>query len=346
MLIASVQEQQEKWAEAIATYDAWLASFPTHGLRPQVEFQRALDTARAGDATNALTQFTNFVARFRTHALAPHAQWWVADQFFGRADYADAEIAYKELFQTWTNSPLAPKARLMAGRAAYERRDFPNAIESFTGLSSDTNCPEALWVQAVLGYGGAKMRQPAAETNKLARLAEAVAVFSQVQQRFPTNEYAAAAWGEIGNCYWLMAAFEPRYYDSASNAYQQAMVATNASATTRSIAQVGLAQVLEKQADTASDKTTLLRLARDHYWDVARGQNLRPDETADLFWRKEAGLRLVKVLETLQDWPTLLKLADQLEEWFPQMRVTLAPKRERALKMISASEAKTAFDSP
>jgi TolA-binding protein len=349
MLIASVQEQQQDWRGAITTYDAWLERFPTNDLRPQVEFQRALDTARAGNATNALTQFTNFVARFRGNALAPHAQWWIADHFFSQADYTDAEIAYKGLFQTWTNSSLAPRARLMAGRAAYERRDFPNAIESFTSLSSDTNCPEALWVQAVLGYGGAKLRQATtpAETNKLTRFAEAVAVFSQIQQRFPTNESTAAAWGEMGNCYLQMAALEPRYYDSASNAYQQAMVATNANITVRSIAQVGLAQVLEKVAETGGgDKAALLRLARDSYWDVARGQNVRPGEDADLFWRKEAGLRLLKVLETLQDWSTLLKLADQLEAWFPQLHATLAPKRERALKMISAGEAKSGFDSP
>lgn len=348
MLIASVQEQQARWADAIATYDAWLASFPTNSLRPQVEFQRALDTARAGNETNALTQFTNFVVRFRTHELAPPAQWWVADHFFRQADYADAEINYKELFQTWTNSSLGPKARMMAGRAAYERRDYPNAIEYFTSLSSDTNCPEPLWVQAVLGYGGARMRQPAAETNKLERFTQAVAVFGQIHQRFPTNEFAAVAWGEIGNCFLQMAALEPRYYDSASNAYQQAMIATNATATPRTIAQAGLGLVQEKLAERVegNDKVALLKLARDNYWDVTRAHNLRPDETADLFWRKEAGMRLLRVVEALQDWGTLVKLAEQLEEWFPPMRSGLVLKRERALKMISAGESKTAFDSP
>lgn len=345
MLIASVQEQQAKWAEAVATYDGWLERFPTNALRPRVEFQRALNLARSGAATNALGQLTNFVALYRTHELAPRAQWWIADHYFRRADYADAVIAYKQLFQTWTNSPLAPEARMMAGRAAYERQDYDNAIESFTSLSSDTNCPPALWAQAVLGYGSAKMRQPTVETNKLGRFTEAVAVFSQIHQRFPTNELAAVAWGEIGNCYLQMAALEPRYYESASNAYCQALGATNANATIRSIAQTGLGQVLEKMAEGGGDKAGLLKLARDQYWDVARGQNLRPGEAGDVFWRKEAGLRMMKVLEALQDWGALVKLADQLEEWFPPLRATLAPRRERAQKMLSAAETKTAVDS-
>ena len=107
---------------------------------------------------------------------------------------------------------------LMAGRAAVQWSGYPNAIEYFTGLTSDTNCPPDLWASAVLAYGGVRIR---VETNRLAGYAAALQVYGQIHQRFTNSEYAALAWGEMGNCYLQLATVDPRNYEAASNAYQK-----------------------------------------------------------------------------------------------------------------------------
>jgi len=306
LLVARVLEDQSAWTNAIVAYDGWLARFPTNALLPRVEFQRALATARSGDETNALVLFTNFVAHFRTNDLAPRAQWWVADYYFNRDEFAEAEINFKQLFQNWSTSHLAFEARMMAGRAAMQWSGYPNAIEYFTGLTSDTNCPPDLWARAVLAYGGVRMRLAPTETNRLAGYTTALQVFSQIHQQSTNSEYAALAWGEIGNCYLQMAVLDARYYDSASNAFQNVISLPSAHVAARSQAQCGLGLVLEKQAEAATgdDRKALLLQARDRYLDVTLGKNLREGETADDFWVKEAGFKALRLLEQMQGWPT------------------------------------------
>lgn len=304
LLIARVQEQQAAWTNAIAAYDGWLTRFSSNQLRPQVEFQRALATARAGNETNALAMLTNLVARFRTNDWAPRAQWWVADYYFGRGDYAEAEINFKQLFQNWKSSDLAYEARMMAGRAALAWSAYPNAIEYFTGLTSDTNCPAELWARAVLAYGGVKMRMAPAETNRLAAYTAAVQVFGQLNQRPTTDEFTALAWGEIGNCHLQMATLDARNYEAASNAFQKVILLPSASVTARSQAQCGLGTILEKLAENSSgdERKALLLRARDFYLDVALEKNLREGETADDWWIKKSAFEALRLLELMQGW--------------------------------------------
>jgi len=321
LLLARVLEDQSAWTNAIAAYDGWLTRFPSNALLPQVEFQRALAVARSGDETNALNLFTNFVARFRTNELTPRAQWWVADYFFNRGEFAEAEINFKKLFQNWKSSDLAYEARMMAGRAAVQLSGYPNAIEYFTGLTSDTNCPPDLWASAMLAYGGVRIR---AETNRLAGYTAALQVFSQIHRSFTNNEYAALAWGEMGNCYLQLATVDPRNYEASSNAYQKVIAMPAAGVAARSQAQCGLATVLEKQAEASNgdDRKALLLRARDCYLDVALEKNLRDGETADEFWVKEAGFKALRLLELMQTWPnqdreTIINFCRKLQQLLP-----------------------------
>jgi len=330
LLIARVLEQQAAWTNALTAYDNWLTRFPSNSLRPQVEFQRALAVARSGNETNALNLFTNFVARYRTHDLAPRAQWWVADNLFNRGEFADAEIKFKELFQNWKTSDLANEARMMAGRAAMQWSGYPNAIDYFTSLINDTNCPPDLWTRAALAGGSAKMRLAPTETNRVAGYTAAIQLLSLIPQRFPTNESAAVAWGEIGNCYLQMATLDANYYEAASNAYQKVISLPAAGVAARSQAQCGLGLIAEKLAETSSgdERKALLLRARDCYLDVALEKSIREGETADDFWVKEAGFRTLRLLELMQGWSTqdqdtIVNFCRKLQQLLPVLNARL-----------------------
>lgn len=309
LLVARLREEQGQWGKAGVAYDAWLGRYATNRLRAQVEFQRALAAAGAGEATNALQRFTNFVAQYPAHELAPRAQWWVADYYYGREDWVAAGINYKELFTRWPKSELAYEAQMMAGRAAMGRSGYDDAIEHFTSLTLDTNCPPGLWGQAMSAYGGALIRLPAKGTNKLENLEEALKVFKALVKRaekdYPTNELTAAACGELGNC-----AAQLQDYTTASNAYQQALTSPAASVTVRCQARVGLAIVLEKQAlaGGSAGMPVLLKQARELYRDVYSGKYLAADEVSEGFWKKKAGLEAARLSEALNEWPQAVEL--------------------------------------
>jgi TolA-binding protein len=336
LAIARTYEREQDWPSAIGQYENWRNDFPTNALRPQADYALARANFQAGNETNAFGLFTNFIAQFPTHDLAPLAQWWVADHYFrlGGTNYAAAERNYKMLYQNtnWQGSPLVYPARLMAGRAAMALPSYKDAIDHFTSLTSDTNCPPDLNAQALFAYGSALMLSDSTDTNNpLANFQLATNVFNQICQLYPTNEPGALAWNEIGDCDLQLGAF-----DAATNAYAQVFNPdAPANISTRSRAQIGFGIALEKKAAlaTGTNQTALLQLALKNYLDVfmdtSVGENLREGEVADSsdsFWVKKAGLQALPLVEALGVGDPE-GFFHHLERLFPQLKDSLEKKR-------------------
>jgi tetratricopeptide (TPR) repeat protein len=254
----------------------------------------------------------------------------VADHFYRVGDFFHAEYNYKVLFQTWPSSELADQARMMAGRAAMGRPDYLDAIQYFTGLISDTNCSADLKVQAQFAWGSALMLWDSPDKNNpLANYSAATNVFVQICQAYPTNEWGALAWGEMGDCY-----LQLTNYDAATNAYAQVFGANSpANISARSRAQIEFGMALEKKAAlvTGDDQTNLLQLALDNYLDVFDtnvGNNLRNGEMADSFWVKKSGLQALPLIQSLG-------IADP--NYFINQMETLLPPLKDSLEKIRAT---------
>jgi TolA-binding protein len=328
LAVARTYEREQDWPSAIGQYENWRNDFPTNALRFQADYALARANFQAGSETNAFELFTNFIVQFPTNDLAPLAQYWVAEHYFrlGGTNYMEAERNYKMLYQNtnWQGSPLIYQARLMAGRAAMGLPSYKDAIDHFTTLTSDTNCPPDLNAQALFAYGSALMSMDSTDTNNpLANFQLAAKVFGQLD---PTNELGALAGVEIGDCN-----LQLTNYDDATNAYAQVVSSTNASVSARSQAQIGFGIALEKKAALAagSDQTALLQFALDNYLDVfdtSIGKNLREGEVADSFWVKKAGLQALPLVEAL-GVADPEKFFDHLEKLFPQLQESLEKKR-------------------
>ena len=334
LAIARTYEQERKWTEAIQQYESWLGSFTKHEARPRAEYYRARANFWAGNQTNALQGFTNFVAQFPTNELAPLAQWWVADYYFGAGDFQRAENDYQVLSRKWPGTELDFQAQMMAGLAAVERQSWENAKDYFTKLHNNTNCPASLRVEALFAYGDYWMSHDS--TNKQADYEQAIRVFSEICETYPTNRLAALAWGEKANCLLQWAQYS-RQYGTASNAFQQVLNSPGADVTARSIARFGLAVVLEKQAaqTTGEEQAALLKLALDRYLDVFYGNVLRDGDKPDLFWLKKAGLEAARLAGELHEWRQAVNLCSRLQELLPSLRASLEEKKLKFQKSLS-----------
>jgi outer membrane protein assembly factor BamD (BamD/ComL family) len=339
LAIARTHEQQDDWTGAVNNYTSWLERYETNALRPQAEFQLALANFRAGNETNALNLFTNFVAQYPTNkALAPRAQWWVADYYYGLggANYGESEKNYKKIFQDWPDSELAFEARMMAGRAAVGRSVYADAIGHFTNLTGNLKCPPGLWTQAMFAYGDVLMSWATTDTNKLANYEEALKVFGKIQQRFPGSEAAVLAWGEMAKCY--------RQKGEATNAtfaFSQVMTSAVASVSARGEAQVGLALLQEEQAQKleGEEQRSLLTQALNNYLEVFYEViPSREGETRNLRWVKEAGLKAVRVTETLGQWDQMERLCRRLATLVPQLQESLDKKIAKAREQLAAKK--------
>lgn len=321
LAIASTYETENKWEDAARLYDAWVTTFTNAPALGRAEYLRASANDRAGHETNALIQFTNFVARFPTNEYAPLAQWRVADYLCRAGNLQQAEINYKTVFLNWPASSLAYPARMMAGRMAVDRQDWDHAPDYFLGLYNDQNCPANLRGQALFAYGDTLMSRDS--TNKLSDYREAFKTFDLICKSYPTNQIGALAWGQKAICL-LQLAQIPQDLSLVTNGFQMVIDSTNAGATARSIAQVGLGFTLEKIADTKTEpeKTDLLNEARLHYARVFYDKDfLREGEEPDSFWTREAGTRLERLAERLQLREQAINIYRRLQEMFPALRL-------------------------
>jgi TolA-binding protein len=337
--VARTYEQQKNWSQAISSYDSWIRRFSGNTNLPSVKYSRAWANFEGGRETNAFLLFTNFLSEYPSNAiLTPVAEWWLGDYYSGQGDWANAEKYYELVFQPPSPpSTLTDPSILMAGRAAMGRQGYEDAKAYFKMLMAETNCPPqlqtpiwmALRAQAWFACGDVMMQEPSADPNTpFTNYLQAIPYFEDVYIEFPGTEQAALAWGEIGDCYYQLAAQNPQYYSDATNAYSQVVGSPAALITERSQAQVGIGLVCEKLAALTNgvQQAVLLHAALDNYLDVFFGNNLRNGETADPFWIKKAGLQALPLVESLGTGDPD-KFIDQMETVLPQLRDFLEKKR-------------------
>ena len=348
LAVARTYEQEGAWKEASNLYGEWLTRYPDHDARPDAEFNRAWAEDLARNEAKAFELFTNFVAQFPTNALAAQAQYWVAAYYYrlGGTNYDKADENFQNVYQNtnWPATEFSFEARMMAGRAAYMRQGYKDAANYFKNLIDKLialNRALPLIPQAYYALADTYTISPGAvlgSTNALDGYKEAIGIYDKITREYPTNALAPLAWGQMGNCYLQLASVDTNNYERAANAYTNALLKSDlADARCRSIAEVGLAKVLEKQAEQASsaERTHLLSEAVRHYWNVVDGQVLGENEAADPLWLKEAAMAAARLAEELQRWDEAANLYQKLAKWAPPLRKTWELKLERLEQLRS-----------
>ena len=333
LAIARTYFHEGNYPSAISGYEDWLARYATNELRVRAEFNRAWSNAKAGQVTNAFLLFTNFVAQFPTNELARDAQFWIAEEFYRQGNYTEAQRGYQLIAEStnWVRSTLTFQARMMAGRAAFAAQLWKDASLHFVRLIDDgENCPVEILAEAYYALGHTNITQiPIRVDIEIARV-------------FATNRLVAhlipLAWGRIGDCCLQLASEDPKQYDTATNAYHQAMVHPAADISTRSLAEFGLAHALELQGfdkDKAPEaRTALLKLAFDHYFNIVIGGNLSGKAQSDPVWVEKAGFAAARLAEAQNQWTLAINVYKSMHEVLPPLRPRLDEKINKASEQL------------
>lgn len=350
LAIARTYFHEGDFAAAIRGYESWLARYSTNELRVRAEFNRAWSNAKAGFSSNAFNLFTNFVALYATNDLARDAQFWVAEENFRRGDFNEAQRGYQLIVEStnWVRTKLTYQARMMAGRAAYSAQLWKDASDHFRKLIEDAeNCPVEILAEAYYALGDtfirddASLKQDAPGASPLKKFSDGKTSFERITQfpLFATNRLVMhlvpLAWGRIGDCCLQLASEDPKQYDNATNAYYQAMQHPAADLGTRSLGEFGLAHALEFQAlekeQTPETRTALLKLAFEHYFNVAIGGNLSADQARpDPVWVEKAGFAAARVAELQNQWTLAVNVYRTMHEMLPPLRARLVDKINKA----------------
>jgi hypothetical protein len=104
---------------------------------------------------------------------------------------------------------------------------------------------------------------------------------------------------------------------------------------------VGLALLQEEQAQKleGEEQRSLLTQALNNYLEVFYEViPLREGETRNLRWVKEAGLKAVRVTETLGQWDQMERLCRRLATLVPQLQESLDKKIAKAREQLAAKK--------
>jgi hypothetical protein len=100
------------------------------------------------------------------------------------------------------------------------------------------------------------------------------------------------------------------------------------------MAEVGIALALEKKAEQPGpERLGWLNDALARYLSLVTGAGLRPGETADPFWVKEAALGAGRLAEQLRRWDVAASLYERLKELSPVLRDTWQARLERVSQL-------------
>ncbi len=256
----------------------------------------------------------------------------MATFYYNQHDFVNAEKNFQDkLLLQSTN--FAYRARMMAGRSAFARQAWKQAYDYyFTPLINDNNCPPDIVAEAFFALGDTIIQQDADPAKPLQKFVDALKAFGRITQLYPTNRLAPLAWGRIGDCYLQMGTADDKQYENATNAYQKAMSLAAADVNTRSQAEVGLAHALRfmAQSQTGTNQTIMLQAAFEHYYNVVSEKNLRPGETPDPFWFKEAALNAGRLAEATGRREVAIKIYQRLAAALPQYGPAVEKRIENA----------------
>lgn len=358
--LARAQERAQEWDLAIRAYGEWLtrytnqAGVPTN-LVSQAVFDQARLMLQRTPGTNAVQLLTRFTTDFPQDANVPLAQYLLGEHFFRQGDYGKAELLFldRSLAQPGAGrlGELPYRARLMAGKAAVARQSFRNARDHFDWVitngplyRAESPAPVAVTAEAYMLRGDTFLNEDrTALPNPLFSFGEAITAYSKVVQLAPTNEIAALAWARIGDCNLQLASKDPRRYEAAADAYRQVM-SSMAGVSVRSMAEIGLAIVLERQAPQMPEplQLDLQNQALDHYLAVFYARNLREGELPDPYWLKQAGLAAVELAGRLQRSDLAIGICQRLLRELPPLRARM----EKLIEQLRAARPDSAAAAP
>ena len=183
-------------------------------------------------------------------------------------------------------------------------------------------------------------------TNKAEDYQAAIAAFKPIAQQ-TTNTLRILAWGQIASCYLQWAQTSPQLAPQLTNSvdyFQRIVDEPAADGSARSIAKVGLAIVLQKQAAEAPTKEKREELqtnALNHYLDVLDGRILRKDESPNPFWTKKAGMDAAQLASTINRWDIAAHIYERLIELLPTLRPMLQDRLLKAQAQAKLAQTRT-----
>ena len=103
----------------------------------QAEYDTALAILREGRYTEAAQAFKKFLADHPGSTYADNANYWLGEAYYVTRNFDKAQRAFQSLVDTFPKSAKVPGSRLKIAYINYEKKDWPAARKTLSGIVSD-----------------------------------------------------------------------------------------------------------------------------------------------------------------------------------------------------------------
>ncbi|MBF0499316.1 MAG: tetratricopeptide repeat protein [Candidatus Riflebacteria bacterium] len=148
----------ERFLDAVAAFDEYLAKFPSGALREDARFKEGLCQLELKDPGKALAAFSEL--RESKGYFRQEARFQIGEIAQKLGNFPMAIQQYKAILAEEPGNPLASRARRAIGICLFSSKDFPAAEETFKAIlkeypATDVAIPESrLWLgRAILAQG-------------------------------------------------------------------------------------------------------------------------------------------------------------------------------------------------
>lgn len=93
----------------------------------QAAYERAFGALKAGNYSDAITQFKAFLQRYPQSPLDDNAQYWIGEAYYVMRDYDSAASAFRAVGEHYPDSRKAPDALLKLGMTQYDQQHLEDA---------------------------------------------------------------------------------------------------------------------------------------------------------------------------------------------------------------------------
>lgn len=233
-----------------------------------------------GDDTKARQLAQTYLSAYPTSPRIPDVILWIAKSDFNVGDYDAAQVGFATFAEKWNQDARAPHALYFAVRAAYQGKNFAQAVVIGERLAQVAPkfelLPEARFLQAEA-------------LIELARHSEALEILEPLLSKAPDAPWVAEAFIRKGDCLMMTAADVVERYDQAIASYQEALKRLDNDPDTALGCFFKIGRSLEKKnlRDAAADQYMSL------IYTVLSGKEVYSD--LGLAWMQKALLRLHRI---------------------------------------------------
>ena len=103
----------------------------------QAEYDTALAILREGRYNEAAQAFKKFLADHPGSTYADNANYWLGEAYYVTRNFDKAQRAFQSLVDTFPQSAKVPGSRLKIAYINYEKKDWPAARKTLSGIVSD-----------------------------------------------------------------------------------------------------------------------------------------------------------------------------------------------------------------